>query len=1645
MSQRIAALPSVSRASLWVGAVVLGSLLTARPAQSATFVVNSTGDGNDQNPGNGVCSTGPPTPVCTLRAAIQEANVLAGPDTINFNIAPGGPQTIVLGAALPAITTVVIIDGTTQPGYPGTPIIEVNATSGGANTLLLNGAGSSGSTIRGLVINRGPGRAIHLLGSSNNIIAGNFLGTNVAGTAALGNQVGVSIGGSATATNNNRIGGTVLADRNVISGNTVDGVQINGGTGGAANNLVQGNYIGLNVTGTLALGNTSQGIAVFHAAGGFNTNNVIGGTAVGAGNVISGNNNVGVLIADSATTGTLVQGNRIGTNAAGTAGIGNTVAGIHFDNPTSNNTIGGTVANAGNLIAYNGGAGFQLTSIVGTGNAILGNSVHSNTDLGIDLIDDGVTLNDIGDIDTGPNELQNYPVLSAAMTNGAGSAYFAGSLESAASTTYRIEFFASTAADPSGFGEGERYLGFTNVTTNVSGNALIGVSLTTSLTSGELVTATATDPANDTSEFSAVIAAVASLVVTTTADTTDGNTTSVSALIGNPGADGGISLREVLDATNNTPGTDTIRFGIPLTDANHLYYRDDAIPGSLSLVVATALADSSITDFDPDYPAGLARSWYRIQPTSSLPVITDAVVLDGATQPGFITGGPVVELSGAAAGTADGLALVGAPGSTIRGFVINQFAYSGIGILTNNNLIEVNFIGTDVAGTGSLGNGWGIALNGASNNTIGGTGANSGNRIAFNNGYGIAIGGTATGNAILTNSIFSNVNLGIDLLNNGVTANDAGDADTGPNELLNFPAITSALGFGGTLTVNFTLDVFAGSYRIEFFKNPSGADPSGNGEGESFVSSINVTHPGGGPVSFDHGFLGAIGDVITSTTTTCTDGATCAAFGNTSEFSNAVTAVGAVTISSAVDQSFTVGGSSTLMAMIDILDAGDTITAVNDIRIRIPLGFPMRWDPATTIPTLGGPAATKVATQVKGFEDAGHTLVLNVTSDFVPGDQLTVSGLKFFSFTAPTPATNLELETENDGLATAFDDKTIEILPASFPTLSSDDDQAFVTGEPPVLMVPLTVSEGTTASINDLKDIRVRIPPLFNMKWDPGVTSAWILGPAAAKVSATVFFEDLDRTLVIDVLVPFATSDFIIVSGLYFQSFTAASPSSNLELEVDDAGSVIDIDDKTIRIDLATDVPVFTATATDMQVKLEWVYPSGSCSFVRIVRDTVGFPAALDPTLVADVLCDIAGTKDSIADSPLGNGTTYFYSAYVNHGSGYTTGKFVKARPFDTPVTIHWAYSTGATSMAPPGLRFQLPDSFVYAVSNDSILHSMRGGALGGDWPAAWKPYKLGGPAQSRPPVVSFSVGGGNGAAFLGSQDGRVYAVDSVSGALKWDEPIASMVQAAPAGHFQAYNPAAFDLILVGTRNGSGANSFRALDVHTGNPAWSFVNSVGEGGDGAAIGIISGGATIDYPNNRAYFSSRTHASGSADTLWCVTFNGASVTRVWSKSLGNIDGSPIRMNGRVYVGTNGGIIHAVNAVSGALEWSLPLGNGPIKGFPFPRGTNQLFVSTNTKVWSIIDNVTFGSVSPGWPVTTIASPSIPLYIPGTMELLVGSGDGKLYQMNVVTPLPAKSVMLGDGSAAVGAPTMDLLKMLLYVGTDAGVVYGVTFPLP
>jgi hypothetical protein len=813
-----------------VAALLLLITLAAGPARAAIFTVDRTDDLGDSNPGNGTCSVGGAPPRCTFRAALQEASLAAGaPHTISFAILPAGAKTISITAALPQIRQRVTIDGTTQTGSVGG--IEISAAACGANAALDLGTGSSGSTIRGLVVNRCPSRAIRVIGSNNNVIVGNYLGTDATGTAARGNGTGIYIESSG-----NTVGGTAAAARNVISGNTTDGVQVYGAP--AVNNSILGNLIGLDASGNLDLGNANTGVAIWGGA----TGNTVGGTALGARNVISGNDlygvaittagtsgnrvegnyigtdavgaaavansshgvmiatgaasntiggsvaarNVisgntlqGVYIAGAGTSGNVVSSNFIGTDAAGTADLGNGRSGVTVNVAAASNTIGGTAAGAGNRLAFNTQAGVDLEATAGNGNAVLGNEIRDNDGIGIDFGNDGPTANDTGDADTGPNGQQNFPVLTAAMTNGT-QATFAGSLvATAAVATYRIEFFTSTASDPSGYGEGERFLGFANVTTDAAGMAAIGVTLSpsTPLAAGEYVTATATPtvaPYN-TSELGNAVQAVGHLVVTTTSDSTTGSSMgSVSALIADPGDDGRISLREAITATNNTGGADTIRFGIPLADAGHVYYQDDAAGSSLTVVKPTTLADSTtaaapgITDFDVDYPAGLARGWYRIQPGSALPTVVGALVIDASSQPLSSTSGPVVEIVGSSLGGNTYCFAVTSASVTVRGLVIDQFPGEAITSSGASTVIAGNYIGTDPSGTLARGNGTsgfsaGVYLAG-DGSEVGGPGAADRNVISGNLSDGIwidadsitvrgnLIGTTVTGAAALGNA-----------------------------------------------------------------------------------------------------------------------------------------------------------------------------------------------------------------------------------------------------------------------------------------------------------------------------------------------------------------------------------------------------------------------------------------------------------------------------------------------------------------------------------------------------------------------------------------------------------------------------------------------------------------------------------------------------------------------------------------------------------------------------------------------------------------------------------------------------------------------------------------------------------------------------
>ncbi len=371
--------------------------------------------------------------------------------------------------------------------------VEVNCSAavpnGTAGVSIVAGAsnntvGGTTSAARNMVSgNNGSGILLMDSATTGNLVQGNEIGIGLFMMTIPNTQQGVSISGGAS----NTIGGAVSGARNVISGNGENGVRIDMGT--ATGNSVQGNFIGTDPTGTTAVPNGQSGIRLEDMA----TNNQIGGNA---GNLISGNAGSGVSLGNASNN--QVQGNLIGTQIDGLSALGNGGDGVVMGTASSNNLIGGTTAGAGNTIANNSQA---VRIFSGTGNSILSNSIFDNQ-FGIDFIDDaGPTPNDPGDADTGPNDIQNFPVITSAATN-ATLTVIQGTLNSTANTTFRVEFFSSPMCDPSGFGQGKRFLGSTMVTTDGGGNANINAGLPVTINVSDLVTATATNPSGNTSEFS---------------------------------------------------------------------------------------------------------------------------------------------------------------------------------------------------------------------------------------------------------------------------------------------------------------------------------------------------------------------------------------------------------------------------------------------------------------------------------------------------------------------------------------------------------------------------------------------------------------------------------------------------------------------------------------------------------------------------------------------------------------------------------------------------------------------------------------------------------------------------------------------------------------------------------------------------------------------------------------------------------------------------------------------------------------------------------------------------------------------------------------------------------------------------------------
>jgi titin len=297
----------------------------------------------------------------------------------------------------------------------------------------------------------------------------------------------------------NIIGGTIGGMGNIVSGNTQYGLFIS--DPGTTNNIVLGNLIGTDATGTNALPNGGWGIGLWSGA----SSNVIGGTTAGARNVISGTTGYGYGIAIGGANSNVVEGNYIGTDISGKAAIPNGFVGIALEGGSVGNSVGGTGAGQGNLIAFNNGAGVVMYDDGTTNDSIRGNSIFSNGYLGINFNNAGVAGNHAGSA-VGPNELQNYPVITNAFGLG-GSTIVRGNLNSLATTAYFIDLYANVSPDYSGYGQGQTYLGTVSVATDGSGNASFAYTNTSANYAGQYISATSTDANGNTSEFSADVLA----------------------------------------------------------------------------------------------------------------------------------------------------------------------------------------------------------------------------------------------------------------------------------------------------------------------------------------------------------------------------------------------------------------------------------------------------------------------------------------------------------------------------------------------------------------------------------------------------------------------------------------------------------------------------------------------------------------------------------------------------------------------------------------------------------------------------------------------------------------------------------------------------------------------------------------------------------------------------------------------------------------------------------------------------------------------------------------------------------------------------------------------------------------------------------
>ncbi len=494
----------------------------------------------------------------------------------------------------------------------------------------------------------------------------------------------------------------------------------------------------------------------------------------------------------------------------------------------------------------------------------------------------------------------------------------------------------------------------------------------------------------------------------------------------------------------------------------------------------------------------------------------------------------------------------------------------------------------------------------------------------------------------------------------------------------------------------------------------------------------------------------------------------------------------------------------------------------------------------------------------------------------------------------------------------------------------------------------------------------------------------------------------------------FASDESVTKTGYYLDDV-------HVECEVPDCTHIPD------------DVKFFNITGSDSQAVIEWVNPDSytNCSTVVRYSDS-GFPQNVNDGLLVCNNTGQAGEKDSYTLGGLTNGKTYYFTCFVVSGDQSSAGRRLAVVPRNV-TNQPWNYATSSTTLMPSGVYINL----AYFGNNSREFHGLD--ASDGTWHGnSWTPILTNGPIQDRAPIVPYNLNGASMVVFFSSQDGRVYAVDADTSNVLWiSDVLGNMIEGAPAGSFTQYN-ADYDYIYAVTRNDdtSQPNKLYALNANDGTIAWTFDN--GASGDSSkAIGAASGAPIFDYSTGNIIFATRSRSGGSSDTLWCIHEDG---TKVWSVDIGDSDNSPTYNLGVVYIGTLSGKVYAVSEADGNINWSIDLGDGPINSYiSVDWLSGDIFASTANHVWRIKDNGNSASIV--WS-KAIDSPTSSVVAPKIGYMYVGSSDGTLHQISL-DGNNEKTMVIGDGSENVGAPSYDCVSGTIYVGTVDGTYYAVRVP--